>query len=157
MFNILAASWQNQQNDFAQRRFRSAWPSESSLSAWRKLGSLATHWAHSEDSGQTGWMSRLIWAFAGRTRHFVGSVMRRLIYWSSKFRGGSWITPTHTSHIIDRPIRNEAAQTTAMMNSRRYPFLNTLGLRSTIKVTKASTPPNWRAKKLCSMEMFNFF
>ena len=23
--------------------------SESSLSAWRKLGSLATHWAHSED------------------------------------------------------------------------------------------------------------
>ena len=28
--------------------------SESSLSAWRKLGSLATHWAHSEDSDQTG-------------------------------------------------------------------------------------------------------
>ena len=27
---------------------------ESSLSAWRKLGSLATHWAHSEDSDQTG-------------------------------------------------------------------------------------------------------
>ena len=28
--------------------------SESSLSAWRKLGSLATHRAHSEDSDQTG-------------------------------------------------------------------------------------------------------
>ena len=28
--------------------------SESSLSAWRKLGSLATHWAHREDSDQTG-------------------------------------------------------------------------------------------------------
>ena len=28
--------------------------SESSLSALRKLGSLATHWAHSEDSDQTG-------------------------------------------------------------------------------------------------------
>ena len=28
--------------------------SESSLSAWRKLGSLATHWAHSNDSDQTG-------------------------------------------------------------------------------------------------------
>ena len=27
--------------------------SESSLSAWRNLGSLATHWAHSEDSDQT--------------------------------------------------------------------------------------------------------
>ena len=33
----------------------------------RKLGSLATHWAHSEDSDQTGWMPRLIWVFAGRT------------------------------------------------------------------------------------------
>ena len=34
---------------------RPVW-SESSLSAWRKLGSLATHWAHSEDSDQTGHM-----------------------------------------------------------------------------------------------------
>ena len=41
--------------------------SESSLSTWRKLGSLATHWVHSEDSDQTGWMSRLSWVFAGRT------------------------------------------------------------------------------------------
>ena len=44
---------------------RPVW-SESSLSAWRKLGSLATHWAHSEDSDQTGGMPRLIWVFAGR-------------------------------------------------------------------------------------------
>ena len=36
-------------------------------SAWRKLGSWATHWAHSEDSDQTGRMSRLIWVFAGCT------------------------------------------------------------------------------------------
>ena len=56
---------------------RPVW-SESSLSAWRKLGSLATHWAHSEDSDQTGRMSRLIWVFAGRTCHFVGFVTRRL-------------------------------------------------------------------------------
>ena len=41
--------------------------SESSLSAWRKLGSLATHWVHSEDSDQTGQMPRLIWVFAERT------------------------------------------------------------------------------------------
>ena len=33
---------------------RPGW-SESSLSAWRKLGSLATHWAHSEDSGCSSW------------------------------------------------------------------------------------------------------
>ena len=56
----------------AQRRLRSAWAStqsdqESSLSAWGKLGSLATHWAHSEASDQTGRMSRLIWVSAGRT------------------------------------------------------------------------------------------
>ena len=34
--------------------------SDSLLSAWRKLGSLATHWPHSEDSDQTGRMPRLI-------------------------------------------------------------------------------------------------
>ena len=41
--------------------------SEISLPAWRNLRSLATHWAHSEDSDQTGRMPRLIWVFAGRT------------------------------------------------------------------------------------------
>ena len=41
--------------------------SESSLSAWRKLLSLATHWVHSEDSDQSRWMPRLIRVFAGRT------------------------------------------------------------------------------------------
>ena len=56
---------------------RPVW-SESSLSAWRKLGSLATHWAHSEDSDQIGLMPRLIWVFTGLTCHFVGFVMRRL-------------------------------------------------------------------------------
>ena len=45
---------------------RPVW-SESSLSAWWKLGSSATHLAHSEDSNQTGRMPRLIWVFAGRT------------------------------------------------------------------------------------------
>ena len=45
---------------------RPVW-SKSSLSAWRKLGFLATHWAHSKDSDQTGRMPRLIWVFAGRT------------------------------------------------------------------------------------------
>ena len=45
---------------------RPVW-SESSLSAWSKLGSFATHWANSEDSDQTVQMSRLIRVFAGRT------------------------------------------------------------------------------------------
>ena len=57
---------------------RPAW-SESSLSAWRKLGSLATHWAHSEDYDQTGRMPRLIWVFAGRTVTLFG------LSWSGLF------------------------------------------------------------------------
>ena len=52
---------------------RPVW-SESSLSAWRNRGSLATHWAHSEDSDQTGRMPRLIWVCWAHT-HFVGFVM----------------------------------------------------------------------------------
>ena len=57
---------------------RQVW-SESLLSARRILGSLATHWAHSEDSDQTGRMPSLIWVFAGRTYHFVGFVVRWLV------------------------------------------------------------------------------
>ena len=41
-------------------------PGKSSLTTWRKLGSLTTYSAHSEDSDQTGQMPRL-WVFAGRT------------------------------------------------------------------------------------------
>ena len=53
--------------------------SESSLSAWRKLGPLALSWAHSKDSDKTVRRPRLIRVFAGRTCHFVGFVMRWLI------------------------------------------------------------------------------
>ena len=49
---------------------RPVW-SESSLSAWRKLEPLATHWVHSQDSDQTGRMPRLIWVFAGHTVIFL--------------------------------------------------------------------------------------
>ena len=54
--------------------------SESLLSAERNLGSLATHWMHSEDSDQTGRMPRLIRVFAGRTHYSVGFVMSWLIW-----------------------------------------------------------------------------
>ena len=51
---------------------RPVW-SESSLSACRKkLESLATQWAHSKDSNQTGWS--LCWMLI----HFVGFVVRKL-------------------------------------------------------------------------------
>ena len=71
---------------------RPVW-SESSLSAWRKLGSLATHWAHSEDSSQVGRMPRLIWVFPRCTCHIVGFVMRWLIYYSPALKtwGLYWI------------------------------------------------------------------
>ena len=66
--------WQDKTNKLSVRpaktqislRIHPVW-SESSLSAWRNLGSLATTWAHSEDSDQTGRMPRLIWVFAGHT------------------------------------------------------------------------------------------
>ena len=55
---------------------------EFSLSAWRKLGSLATHWASSEDWSDWGDAQAdlsLRWAHS----HFVGFVMRWLNYEAS--------------------------------------------------------------------------
>ena len=57
--------------------------SESSLSAWRKIGFLAIQWVHSEDADQTGRMPRLIWVFAGHKGDLFGFVVQRLIYCSS--------------------------------------------------------------------------
>ena len=85
---IWVASWQNQQYGMcAQRRLRSAW-----AFAQSDQSSLCVHWvandssflhADSEDSNQTGRMPRLIWVFAGRKAHFVGFLMRRLIWFRS--------------------------------------------------------------------------
>ena len=76
-----ATSWQNQQKDCTCRRLSSAWAStqsdQSSLSIWRSIGSLATHWVHSEDKG-----------------HFVGFVVRRLRYKYIKSWAASWIKVT---------------------------------------------------------------
>ena len=63
----------------AQRRLVSAWafaPSDQCLlSAWRKFGSLATHWAHSEDWSVWPDSLGLRWAHI----HFVDFVVRRII------------------------------------------------------------------------------
>ena len=79
-FGIWAATWQNQQSECAPSEdsdqpqgIRPVW-SESSLSAWRKLGSLATHWVQSED--WSDWADAqadlsLHWTHT----HFVGFVM----------------------------------------------------------------------------------
>ena len=47
--------------------------SEFLLSAWRKLGSLASHWAHSEDSDQTGRMPG--WSESLLGAHVILSVL----------------------------------------------------------------------------------
>ena len=75
--HIWATSWQNQQNSMcAQQRLRSAQSDQSPrCPAWRKLGSLATHWAHSED--WSDWADAGV--FSGHTCHFVGFVMRSVI------------------------------------------------------------------------------
>ena len=57
---------------------RPGW-SESSLSAQLVAKGPSFLHADSECSDQTGWMPRLIWAFAWHTCHFVGFVIRRLI------------------------------------------------------------------------------
>ena len=77
---------------------RPVW-SESSLCAWRKVGSLVTHWAHSEDSDQTGYPKTLIrlggcpeadlslrWAHS----HFISFVMRRLICLITTAKYATW-------------------------------------------------------------------
>ena len=102
--SILATAWQSQQNDMRTVKtqislgIHAVW-SEFSLSVWSKLGTLATHWPDSEDSDQTGGMLRLIWVFAGRTNHFVGFVMRQLIY----FR--PWVFTCSDNALYSRPCR----------------------------------------------------
>ena len=55
---------------------RTVW-SESSLSAWRNLGSLATHWAHSQD--WSDWAdAKANLSVSWANGHFVGFVMGRL-------------------------------------------------------------------------------
>ena len=73
-----AASWQNQQCGMrAQQRLRSAWASaqsdQSSLSAWRELGSWAQRRLWSDWADAQADLS-LRWAH----NHFVGFVMRQL-------------------------------------------------------------------------------
>ena len=76
--------------------------SESSLSAWRKLGSLAFHWAHSKDSDQTGQMPRLICVFAGCNNHFVGFLMMRMNFFTFLVGGcGTESSPALLAALVD--------------------------------------------------------
>ena len=76
---ISAASWQNQQNDYASSE-DSDQPGHQGLCC-RHEESLGHYiqWVHSEDSDQIGRMPRLIWVFTWHTCHFAGFAMRWLM------------------------------------------------------------------------------
>ena len=74
---------------------RPVW-SETLLSPWRKLRSLANHWAHSENSDQTGQMPRLIWIFAGCT------VILLVLLWGSSNGSKESFRPRATSLALFR-------------------------------------------------------
>ena len=80
--------------------------SASSLSAWRKLGSLATHWANSEDYDQTGRMPRMIWVFAGPTLILLVLACRgsflNISLWQCVRRFRIWTRETVTPHLPNR-------------------------------------------------------
>ena len=95
---------------------RPVW-SESLLSAWRNLGSLATHWAYSVDSDQTGQIPRLIWVFAGHTVILLVLSWRRLKWCYGNFFQEHW---EHT----DQPCEclQDVSIVTIMSHVMRKPF-----------------------------------
>ena len=91
----------------AQRRLRSAWASAQSDQSLHcpheeKTGSLATHWAPSEDSDQAGRMPKLIWVFTGRTAILLVLSCRGLFYYLYTM---SWHRETAISGLVYCKIR----------------------------------------------------
>ena len=111
----------------AQQRLRSVWSS-----AWTFAKSveslccpheetLAIHWAHSEDSDQTGWMPRLVWVFAGRTHHFVGFVRLPVTRHQQSLATTciKWARPwENVSYVICEQQRRRSAYTSAQSDQR---------------------------------------
>ena len=60
---------------------RPVW-SESSLSAWKNLGSLATHWAHIEDSDQTGCTATLLVLSCGSSNQSPWEMGQKELLWA---------------------------------------------------------------------------
>ena len=80
---------------------RPVW-SEYSLSAWRKLGSLATHLAHSED--WSDWANaQADLSLRGMHSHFVGFVMSQLISFSLRWMDDEMIDQITPQLIGDKP------------------------------------------------------
>ena len=97
---------------------RPVW-AESSLSAWRKLGSLATYWAQAKTLIRLGgWPADLSlrWAHS----HFVGFVMRRLICCRSSSNNSDicW-----NSHLVIFSESFRHTQRTALCSDNSAPLI----------------------------------
>ena len=78
---------------------------ESSLSVWRQPGSLAFQKVRSKGSGQTEWMLRLIWVFAGHIGHFVGFVVLSSLLCKLDKRGvRGWLLNGHNYRFSQHQI-----------------------------------------------------
>ena len=106
-----------------QRRLRSAWASalsdQSLLSAWRKLGFSATHWAHSEGSDQPGHPSSLIRVFAGRT------VILLVLSWGGSYlqhcRGRGCTISLLVSHVMRKSMHSADNKSCASVDHSVHP------------------------------------
>ena len=113
----------------AQRRLWSVWAdaqirlgirlAESSLSGWRKPVSLATHWAHSEASDQSGRMPmlnppRLIWVFAERT--FILLVLS----WGGSFLHHNVVCHDHDDPWYHHEVSRFSSRVTTDSNMTHY-------------------------------------
>ena len=91
----------------------SAQADHSSLSAWRRTGSLTTHKIPSEDSDQTTRMRSLIRVFAGHSCILIGNSCRGSYYWTGISaartfrRPAKWSAPSSPREVITTPGKNK--------------------------------------------------
>ena len=103
--SILATAWQSQQNDVLTAKtqislgIHPVW-SESSLSAWRKLGSLATHWVDSEDWSEWAdaqadlslcWAHKSFCWFCDEAAHLFPSMSVYMLWQCFVFQASSYL------------------------------------------------------------------
>ena len=77
---------------------RPVWSESSLCTQWVAKDPSFLH-ADSEDFDQTGRMPRLIWVFDGRTCHFVGFIMRRLISYCWQYQLGYGVGVCPQKHL----------------------------------------------------------
>ena len=100
--------------------------SKSSLSAWRRLGSLVTHWVHNEDSDQTGHMPRLIWVQWAHMPfcwfcHALAHIWLKYLYQILNVKSASWATQSDSvAQIIICPSIHIHTYTILIIKMQKY-------------------------------------